>query len=116
MAQRRDARGRFASSGGGSGGGSKKKASGAPKSKSAATRAANKATTDRLLAKGMTGTGSRLRSSTSKLYQGTKATKGNNERLWRNKESNQRNAASGEKIGAQRSTAKVRGTVSRRRK
>ena len=116
---KRDARGRF--SGGGGGGGSKggggKSGGGgsAPKSKAAATRAANKATSDRLLAKGLTGTGSRLRSKNAALYAGTKKTKSNNEQLWRAKEGNQRVGALGEN-GAQRSKAKVSNTVRRRRK
>ena len=108
---KRDKNGKFSGTGGG---GSGKKASGAPKSKSAETRAANKATTDRLLGKGLTGTGSRLRSKNQALFSGTKATKERNEGLFRAKEGNQRRMASGTKYGAQRSTAGVRGTVKRR--
>jgi hypothetical protein len=109
---KRDKSGRFSGGGGGGGG---KKATGAPKSKSAATRAANKATTDRLTSQGLTGTGSRLRTKNAALYQGTKKTKSNNEQLWRGKEFNQRNGALGEKMGAQRSKAKVGGTIRKRK-
>lgn len=107
---KRDAKGRFA----GGGGGGSKKSSGAPKSKAGATRAANNATTKRLLGKGMLGTGSRLRTSTQKLYSGTKATKERQEGLWRAAEGNQRREVYGEK-GAQRSKAKVKSTIGRRR-
>ena len=107
---KRDANGRFASTGG-----VKRKSSGAPKSKSAATRAANEATTKRLMDKGLTGTGSRLRSKNQSLYSGSKATKQRQESIWRGKESNQRNAALGENTGAQRSKIKVGGTVRRRK-
>lgn len=110
-AYKRDAKGRFA----GGGGGGSKKSSGAPKSKAGATRAANTATTNRLWEQGMRGTGSRLRTSTQKLYSGTKATKQRNEGLWRAVEGNQRAGAKGEKQGAQFTKAKVKGTIGRKR-
>jgi hypothetical protein len=149
MAQRRDARGRFASGGGssGGGGGGKKAAGGGKKAassgeanasprigrkydapaakpkadpkakggggaKAAATKAANKANTDRLVAKGQTGIGSRLKKSTEKSYSGTKATKQKNAQLWGNAEHNRREDGT----GANFSKAKAKGTIGRRRK
>lgn len=110
---KRDANGRFA---GGGGGGKKASGGAAPKSKSAATRAANKAVTDRLLAKGLTGTGSRLNKKNAALYSGSKATKAKKAALWSNVEGMQRAGASGRAIGAQRSKAKVGSTIGRRSK
>lgn len=102
---KRDSRGRFA----GGGGGGKKAA--APKSKAGQTRSANVATTKRLMDAGLRGTGSRLRSKTGALYAGSKATKARQSELWSNVEGNQRR---GVDPGAQRSKAKVGGTIKRR--
>lgn len=104
---KRDSRGRFASGGGG-GGGSKKA------SKPPSTRAQNKATTQRLMDKGLVGTGSRLRNRTAALYSGTKATKSKFGKSWTATESDQRVGAYGVAKGAQRSKSRVKGTVKRR--
>jgi len=104
--------GRFA---GGGGTTRSAKPKGAPKSKAAATRAANQATNERLLGKGLTGTGSRLRTKNQALFAGTKATKKRQEELWRAKEGNQRAGAAMEPMGAQRSKARIGSTIKRRK-
>jgi hypothetical protein len=103
---KRDANGRFAGGGGGGGRGGSK---GGGKSKSGATKAANNATTKRLLGQGLTGIGSRLTRKNAELYSGSKATKSNRAQLWANQENNQR-------VGrnpAQRSRARTANTISR---
>jgi len=115
---RRDNRGRFSGGGGSSGGGGKAAGGGgsAPKSKSATTRAANKANSQRLKDMGQTAIGGRLRKSTEKSFSGTKATKAKQAQLLVNAGNNKRNAVRGESVGANFSEAKQRGTMSRKRK
>lgn len=83
------------------------KAKGGGGSKAAATKAANKANTQRLMDKGQRSVGSRLKKSTERSYSGTKATKEKQARDWVDDGKG--------KGGAAFSNARQRGTMSKRR-